>query len=145
MEMRIEIGRDAELFRKAEKIRMKVFVEEQGFAAEIEVDEKDETAFHVVAYDGDKPVGAARFFEEHGGYHVGRVAVLPEYRGEGVGRFIMAEIETYAANNGVGELMLSAQTRAADFYLKCGFAKYGDVYLEEGCPHIEMRKNIESR
>ncbi len=142
MTLKVEIGRDSALFHKAEKIRMKVFVEEQGFAAEIEVDEKDETAFHVVAYAGDKPVGAARFFEEHGGYHVGRVAVLPEYRGKGVGRFIMTEIENFAENSGIGELMLSAQTRAADFYLKCGFSEYGEVYLEEGCPHIEMRKNV---
>ena len=145
MKLRIEIGRDRALFHKAEKIRMKIFVDEQGFAADIEVDEKDETAFHVVAYDGENPVGAARFFEEHGGYHVGRVAVLPEYRGKGVGRFIMTEIENFAENSGVGELMLSAQTRAADFYLKCGYFKHGEVYLEEGCPHIEMRKNIESR
>ncbi len=142
MNLKIEIGRGSQIFHQAEQIRMKVFVEEQGFSAEIEVDEIDKTAFHVVVYDSDKPVGAARFFEEHDGYHVGRVAVLPEYRGHKVGRFIMTEIENFARKNGICILMLSAQTRAADFYLKCGFTEYGEVYLEEGCPHIQMRKNI---
>lgn len=142
MRLSIKIAQDCELFKITEIIRRKVFVDEQGFAAEIEVDETDKYAFHVAAFDGEIPVGAARFFGDKDPYHVGRVAVLPEYRGKGIGEFIMREIEKFAREIGVRELSLSSQMRVVGFYDKCGYSQIGEEYLDEGCPHIEMRKNI---
>lgn len=142
MKLRAVISKDREIFHIAEKIRYQVFVDEQGFSSEIEVDDVDSYAFHAVIYDGEKPVGAARYFGECDPYHVGRVAVISEYRGKGVGSYIMKSIEEFARKNGAHELTLGAQLRVVEFYESLGYEKIGEEFLDEGCPHIEMRKSI---
>lgn len=142
MRLRIVISKEREVFHTAEKIRYQVFVDEQGFSSEIEVDDVDSHAFHVVAFDGEKPVGAARYFGDCDPYHIGRVAVIPEYRGKGVGSYIMRKIEGFAKENGAKELTLGSQLRVEKFYASLGYERVGEEFLDEGCPHIEMRKAL---
>ena len=125
---------------EAREIRKKVFTEEQGFQEEF--DSIDDYAVHFLCYDGNKPVATCRVFwsEEKGTHIVGRVAVLKEYRGREIGRLLMQESAKLVASRGGGELTVSAQTRAARFYEKNGFTKVGEVYEDEGCPHIKMIK-----
>lgn len=142
MDLRILISKDEKVRNDAYKIRVKVFVDEQGFKDEF--DEIDGYAYHVTAYDEDKVIGCGRFFSEsnENEYHIGRIAVLSEYRGIGIGSAIMSEIEKYCVNMGVESLVLSAQRRARVFYEKLGYKAHGEEYLDEGYPHIEMRKKI---
>ncbi len=122
-------------------VRTQVFIEEQGF--EQEYDEIDKTAQHIQVFDGDRVIGAGRLFpEEDGVWHIGRIAVLPEYRKMHIGALIMEALEQRARECGGRQTILSAQCRAAGFYEKCGYAQQGDIYLDEGCPHILMTKTL---
>lgn len=130
-------------FSDAALLRTKVFVEEQGF--ENEFDDIDENAYHFVVYDEGQPVAVSRLYGDFPTYHIGRVAVLPQYRGTGLGQKLMKQIEDYVLklnNNAKCTLSLSAQTRAAKFYEKCGYIKTGEEYYDEFCPHIEMIKTL---
>ena len=68
-------------------IRTEVFINEQGFKDEF--DETDKTCSYIVLYDNKIPVATCRYFEENGIYHIGRVAVLKEYRNQHLGNEIM--------------------------------------------------------
>lgn len=128
------------LCEDAKRIREEVFVQEQGFQNEI--DALDETATHLVFYDGDTPVGTCRYYLESqdGVYHVGRVAVVKEYRGKNMGRHIMETLEQLIASEGGQKVVLSAQVRVRGFYEKSGYIAVGDTYYEEKCEHIFMEK-----
>ena len=66
---------------EAKELRLEVFVKEQGF--EEEFDDIDETAAHIVLFDGSHPVGVCRIFTDPGSGRVmiGRVAVRKAFRG----------------------------------------------------------------
>lgn len=142
MDLDVLISKDEKIRNDAYKIRVCVFVDEQGFRDEF--DEIDGYAYHVAAYDGDKVIGCGRFFTDtdEKEYHIGRIAVLFEYRGMGIGAAIMMKIEEFCFNMGVEKVVLSAQKRAREFYEKLGYKACGEEYLDEGYPHILMIKKI---
>lgn len=140
MELKTVISKDTEIFKAAAEIRRLVFIEEQGFSNEF--DNVDKLAYHAVIFDGETPVACGRYYGSCDPFHIGRIAVIPGYRGKGVGAVIMKALEEFARENGAAELTLSAQTRAAAFYEKLGFRRVGEEYPDESCPHIEMRKQL---
>lgn len=127
----------------AARIRQEVFVEEQGF--QVEFDDKDDLAIHIVLYDDDAPVAVCRVIPEKdgGACSIGRVAVVPDHRGMNLGAEIMAEAERQAAARGWTVVGVSAQVRARGFYERCGYTAHGDVYMDEFCPHIAMTKVLD--
>lgn len=122
-------------------VRLQVFVEEQGFSADIEIDDVDNTANHITGYnEQDEAVCAARLFNEHNTvWHVGRVAVKKSLRGTGAGKILMGELAKKAKQLGATEIVLGAQYDKAGFYEKCGYLKTGKEFLDEGYPHVEMK------
>lgn len=128
--------------KEAKMIRTAVFIEEQGFRDEF--DETDDRSLHAVLFIDGNMAGTARMFTEDGGksYHIGRVAVLKEYRKLGIGSDIMNALCKKAKELGAGKCELSAQCRAKGFYAKLGFTESGEIYLDEGCPHIYMEKEL---
>ncbi len=130
-------------FRLAKEIRCEVFVNEQGFPLEVEIDCKDEESRHVLLYWKGEAVGTARvFFDEPGVLHVGRLALQKKCRGKGFGTLLMQEIRKEAKNLKVNTLRLNAQHDKAEFYEKVGYLKVGDEFLEEGYPHVTMQCEI---
>ncbi|MBR3817838.1 MAG: GNAT family N-acetyltransferase [Clostridia bacterium] len=128
---------------EAHNIRIKVFIEEQGF--ENEFDEIDAEAVHILMKTDDgMPVATCRVFwsEEMNSYVLGRLAVLKEYRGRGMGSEIVREALDYVKSAGGKTLMLHSQCRAKSFYENLGFTAFGEVELDEGCPHIWMKKGV---
>ena len=123
-------------------IRQTVFVDEQKF--EDEFDETDGVATHFVMFDGDNPIGCARaFFDENeDAYHIGRVAIMKEYRGQHLGEKVMQFAEEYLKNEGANRVTLSAQVRASGFYKAIGYTPYGEEYFDQYCPHIAMEKML---
>lgn len=119
-----------------------MFVEEQGIPREEELDELDATAVHCVAYDGETPVAAGRLLAGDGYAKIGRMAVLPAYRGCGIGAELLEALERQGLARGIREFRLSAQLPARGFYQSCGYAAVGDVYDEVGIPHIAMEKRL---
>jgi len=122
-------------------VRRAVFIDEQGVPEALEWDEHDAVALHFLATTLDgSPIGCARLLPDG---HVGRMAVLPAWRGHGVGRSLLAAVLNAARVRGHAELRLSAQTHAAGFYLRAGFATQGTEYEEAGIPHVAMRKRLD--
>lgn len=129
---------------EAKKIRQTVFVEEQGFQNEF--DEIDPVARHVVAWEDGRPIATGRVFLKDGAketWIIGRVAVLPPYRGKGIGALIVHQLEQIALHCGAREWTLSAQLRAKGFYENLGYTAHGNVYQDEFCPHVAMCKRAD--
>ena len=121
-------------------IRKVVFEDEQGFEEEFdELDESDKVK-HMVFYKDSKPIGTCRYYMENDEYRIGRLAVIKEYRGKGIGQLIVRCAEDKILEIGGKEIVLSAQVRAKGFYEKMGYIAEGEIYMEEMCPHIKMRK-----
>lgn len=128
---------------EARLLRTLIFIEEQGFVREF--DDLDDAAVHIVAFDGDKPIGTCRYYPRpDGSYAIGRLAVAREYRGKGVGSALVLEAERRVALLGAKTTVVSAQLRAAGFYRSLGYIEQGSPYPEEHVPHILMVKGIEN-
>lgn len=121
-------------------IRETVFIEEQKF--KIEFDDTDDIATHIVMYLDNNPVGCCRLYKQENEYHIGRIAVLKPYRGKGYGEKILLNAERVAKEKGADSISLSAQVRASGFYEKLGYKKHGEIYFDEYCEHIAMKKYI---
>lgn len=130
------------LTEDVKNIRIEVFVKEQKFVDEF--DEVDASAHHICFYDNDVPWGICRFFpyDNQGTYKLGRIAIIKEYRGRQLGRFIMETGEKAIKEQGGVKITLGAQCRAQGFYEKCGYTPYGEIYKEEYCDHINMMKEL---
>ena len=125
----------------ARKIREIVFVKEQGFV--VEFDDIDESATHILlTIDGDPAATGRVFPKEDGVYILGRIAVLPQYRGRALGKILVGKLEKIAKSQNARTVVLSAQVRVREFYEKMGYVTIGDPYLDEGCPHIMMEKAL---
>jgi predicted GNAT family N-acyltransferase len=126
---------------------MSVFVDEQKVPAEMELDDVDAHAHHVIAYtETGQPCGTGRLFSESrepGTAHIGRMAVLCEARGTGCGAAILRELVSQAKRQGYERVVLSAQTHALAFYTKHGFTPIGDEYLDANIPHQHMELRLE--
>lgn len=119
-------------------IRRTVFIDEQGVPEALEWDEHDAAALHQLALAGDgAPIGCARLLPDG---HIGRMAVLPAWRKQGVGQALLAAAMGAAQARGHATLRLSAQTQAAGFYARAGFVAVGDEYEEAGIPHVAMQR-----
>jgi predicted GNAT family N-acyltransferase len=138
-EVMVRIGSWEALASVVTPIRFRVFVDEQGVPAEMELDEFDAVSRHVVALADGEPVGAGRLLPDG---HIGRMAVLAGWRGQGVGSALLEALVAEASRQGMTRLVLSAQTHALDFYARFGFAPEGAVYDEAGLPHQTMRRTL---
>ena len=136
----VEVHAPAQL-EQAFAIRLRVFVAEQGVPERLEIDGRDETARHLLALHGDRPVGTLRVRLLEGGRvaKIERVAVLPETRGAGVGLALMRAVLALARSAGTEVARLHAQTRAERFYARLGFVAEGPEFEEDGIPHVAMR------
>lgn len=143
----VKVIRSVAEMAEALSVRRRVFIEEQAVPEEIEIDEHDgdpaevDTAVHVLGRLDRVAVATGRLLldedREHLA-HVGRVAVLAEHRGKGLGREIMAALHREARERGYPGIVLSAQLHAVGFYERLGYVGHGDVFLEAGIEHREM-------
>jgi predicted GNAT family N-acyltransferase len=123
----------------AAPIRFVVFVDEQGVPREIELDEMDEQSLHAVAFEDGKAVATGRLLPDG---HIGRMAVLKDRRGRGIGGQILGRLMDKAREEGHREVVLSAQVHATAFYRRHGFIEEGGEYLDAGIPHRNMRRRL---
>ena len=123
-------------------LRHEVFVVEQSVAPELERDEFDQGAMHLVALRDDTVVGTLRIVASGQTAKIGRMAVRAAARKEGVGSRLMNTAEAITSQMGVKEIVLHAQLTAREFYRRLGFREEGEVFEEAGILHIEMRRTI---
>jgi predicted GNAT family N-acyltransferase len=134
--MQVQKISSTEELKKAFNIRHTVFVLEQQVPAEDEYDEFDKTASHFLATEGDTAVGTARWRHTDKGIKLERFAVLQEYRNKNVGSAILSAVLTDLPDGHF--VYLHAQLAAVNFYLRHGFVKEGDLFLECDIEHYKM-------
>ena len=121
-------------------VRRVVFIDEQNVPEALEWDEYDAVSTHLLVRASDGvPIGCARLLPDG---HIGRMAVLPVWRGHGVGRALLEAALKMAQGHGHRAVKLSAQTHAAGFYAAAGFVVEGAGYEEAGIPHLAMSKTL---
>jgi predicted GNAT family N-acyltransferase len=133
-----------ELPDESREIRIKVFVDEQGFREEF--DTQDNNSIHFLAFaDDDTAIGTCRIFRGYSEdeYYLGRLAVVRECRGMNVGRRLIKAAENYVVLVNGRSIKLHSQLHAKGFYEKCGYTAFGEIEPEEGCPHIWMTKKLD--
>ena len=130
-------------FQDLRSVREPVFVVEQQVPLELEWDELDPHCRHVIARDdAHRPIGTGRLTPEH---KIGRMAVLKEWRGRGVGEALLLALIEQARELGLPEVSLHAQVDAIGFYEKFGFVPYGERFEEAGIQHQSMRLALAPR
>lgn len=133
----------SELMPAAYAVRHQVFVVEQAVPPELERDEFDAIAIHLVALRGDEVIGTLRVVVGGGIAKIGRMAVLAADRKVGIGSRLMDRAAEIARTMNVRDIELHAQLTARPFYARLGYREEGDVFEEAGIAHVTMRKTIE--
>ncbi len=117
-------------------IRTPVFIKEQAVAPDFEWDEIDQVAVHLLATQNNEPIACLRIIDFH---KIGRMAVLKEFRGNGLGATLLLEAVKICKAHGSKIVHLSAQTHAIGFYEKCGFKVTSAVYQDVHIAHVDMQ------
>ena len=120
-------------------VREQVFVREQAVPIELEWDEFDPLCQHVVAEAAGRAIGTGRLLPDG---HIGRMAVLEAWRGQGVGSALLEALMEIARNRGIRRVRLNAQSRALAFYQRHGFVAEGEEFIEAGIAHRSMWRDV---
>ena len=121
-------------------VREAVFIREQGVPAELEWDGLDADSHHVLALSNSgQAIGCGRILPNA---HIGRVAVIPEWRGKNVGTAILEGLLAFAGSKGYSEVVLDAQVQALPFYQHFGFVVEGDDFMDANIPHRKVRLKL---
>ena len=140
--MTLTIGVTADI-AACRALRRTVFIEEQGVSEADELDDLDGQAIHILALQDGVPVGSARLLTYGDTGKVGRVCVLREARGTGLGAALMQAVVTqFRTMPGIECVKLGAQLHALAFYERLGFTPYGAVFLDAGIEHRDMRLDL---
>jgi predicted GNAT family N-acyltransferase len=137
--LKIEIVKWIDEHESLTMIREKVFIKEQKVTPQLEWDGIDEKAIHFLVYKDEKAIGCARALVIENHMQLGRMAVLKECRGEGIGSNLIEKAVTTAKLNQLSSIYISAQCHAIDFYKKFGFKVTSDIYLDAEIPHRDMK------
>jgi hypothetical protein len=136
----IRLCRWDEARAEARRIRELVFVREQGVPLALEMDDQDADCDHALALTEDGlAVGTGRLLPDG---HIGRMAVLKEWRAKGAGALLLQSLIEQARQRGHARVRLNAQLDAAGFYRRFGFAVSGPEFMEAGIPHVAMRREL---
>ncbi|MFY8176712.1 GNAT family N-acetyltransferase [Candidatus Methylopumilus universalis] len=136
--LKIEIVKWIDGLSQLKNIREKVFIQEQKVTPQLEWDGMDEKAIHFLVFNDKAAIGCARAIVIKDHMQLGRMAVLKEYRGQGIGGALIEKAMTIAKLNQLSAIYISAQCHAIDFYKKFGFEVTSDIYLDAEIPHRDM-------
>ncbi len=117
-------------------LRRRVFIDEQRVPEEMEWEDADHSALHFLAFQGASPIATARLLPSG---QIGRMAVLAEQRGKGIGRQLLLAVLASAKSTQHPNPFLHAQTHALGFYQASGFEDEGEEFMDAGIPHRHMR------
>ncbi|MBK7859578.1 MAG: GNAT family N-acetyltransferase [Archangiaceae bacterium] len=131
-------------------VREVVFIEEQSVPEDMERDDDDQAAYHLLAVEKGHAIGTGRLVVlksppegESGTWgRVGRMAVLQAYRKSGVGSRLLTMLQDEAKRRAYAGIMLHAQLSAMEFYKRHGYEPHGAVFEEAGMPHLEMKRRL---
>jgi predicted GNAT family N-acyltransferase len=126
------------------KLRRDVFETEQNIPRPLDRDPFDYSADHVVAFDVKGTcVGTGRVVRmDHRTAQIGRMAVAKDERKHGIGALVLEALERMATMRGISELTVNSQLPAEAFYRNRGYARSSEVFLDQGVPHVVMKKSL---
>jgi predicted GNAT family N-acyltransferase len=140
--LKIEIVKWIDGLSQLKNIREKVFIQEQKVTPQLEWDGMDEKAIHFLVFNDKAAIGCARAIVIKDHMQLGRMAVLKEYRSQGIGSALIEKAMTTAKLNQLSAIYISAQCHAIDFYKKFGFEVTSDIYLDAEILHRDMTLNF---
>ena len=124
-------------------IRHEVFVAEQGFDESEEFDGIDAECDHIIIYVDNKAAACCRYFRyDENSYTIGRVAVIEDFRGIGLGEMLMDAAEDLIRSLNAKKIIVHAQMRVKGFYKKCRYKEVGEPFFDGGVKHIAMEKQL---
>lgn len=141
----VRLARDEGEIEEAKQLRLRVFSTEQGVSPEADIDGLDPAATHLVAVRRGSVVGTCRLRFPGGRCKLERMVVEQSLRQTGIGSEMLVEAEHEALRQGASEMVLHAQRQVEGFYAAGGYVAEGEPFLEEGMPHVQMRKQLVSR
>jgi len=123
-----------------QSLRRSVFILEQQVPESLEWDDFDAVSVHALAQDArGNAIGTGRLLRDG---HIGRMAVIREWRKRGVGSAILEQLIDCARKRGDREVHLNAQTHAIGFYQRYGFSAHGAEFPDAGIPHRKMTREL---
>jgi len=132
------VGWSDDAFARAWMVREEVFCDELGRPYEVEGDDDDRGAVHLVALDADgRAVGCARLVRRGDVAELGRVAVRANRRRQGFGAALVRAAVARAENL---PLAVNARPETAAFFEAQGFVAVGETSGPEGSPAIRMQR-----
>lgn len=138
VEFAVEDNSWSELQTAAQPIREAVFVHEQKVPQDLEWDEYDAPSRHAIARNAEGlPIGTGRLLPDG---HIGRMAVLPDWRQQEVGSALFERLLQLAKSSHMPQVELNAQSYVAGFYARYGFVAEGPEFMEAGIPHVRMTR-----
>lgn len=140
--MRIKVVESNEEKQHAYSVRTVVFVDEQNVPPELELDEFDEQAIHLIGYENETPTAASRvrFVENYG--KLERICVLKDERGKAYGSQMIKAMENIISSEGFSKAKLNAQSHALEFYQRLGYKTVSGEFIDAGIPHVTMIKEL---
>lgn len=144
MNVILKIIESPEEWAGACEVRRLVFQEEQAISADLEFDGQDDAAQHFIAFLGNQIVATARvrYFPEQNAAKIERMAVLSNFRNQGIGFKLMQHILNYLQLAGVKTAKIHAQERVKLFYKRLAFQQQGLPFNEAGISHISMIRKL---
>jgi len=130
--------------QQAQKIRIKVLEEEQGFPHNLNIDSLDEAAsLHALIFDGENPVATARLtFNSARSGKIERIAILKSHRGQGLGRELIEFLEVKARSLGLTQLLVEPHVHLENFFKRLGYQRIFGITEVAGIPLIKMEKQL---
>jgi predicted GNAT family N-acyltransferase len=119
-------------------LRKSIFIEEQLVPEELEWDDWDNKAKHIIIIFNNVPIGCARLIFIDKIMRLERMAIIKSKRNQGFGSKLVYEIIRIAKNEKIKEIRISAQIQAISFYQKIGFIAEGEIFNDAGIKHIKM-------
>ena len=134
----------SEIYLDALSIRQTVFIKEQQVPESREIDQDEAHAIHFVLYQDEEakqPMATLRLLASNEkNIKIQRMAVLKEFRRQGLGRIVMEAAEAFAKEQGYHKIYLGAQLTALPFYQSLAYQTEGEEFLDAGMPHVQMFK-----
>lgn len=132
----MEIMRATEEWQRAGaySVRIEGMNRQHHISLREEFDEHDRDGTnYIVLLDDGYPVATARFYEDTSDtVIIGRVVVLPDYRGRGLGQLVVSEAEKWAFELGYKQIIVDSRLEAVGFYEKLGFFRCNDEIIKSG-------------
>ena len=138
MDVSIKVASSPDDQFKAFMVRRVVFCGEQGVRYDVERDEFEATATHVLGEIDGEPVAAGRLRCLGGYAKLERIAVRAPYRGRGIGSEVTRFLMKLARERGYSSYRMNAQAHLEKFYRRLGFRAVGEIFLDADIEHVLM-------